>query len=1006
FGTILPVELTNEDIRNSAAYKEYYAVASGVEPPKTKASIRKTQSSSDTTMPPPVSKGTRLQTSAKGDEGPNVEDEDNELYGDVNINLEGQDVQMTDVHTTHVLEDTYVTLTLVNPDGQQQSSSVSSQFVSNMLNPSPDAGIHSLFESTPRVEVPVTTTVEPLLLTAPTLPPPSIPTISQVQQAPAPSLATAPSTSLQDLLNFGSLFGFDCRLKTLEANFSEFMQTNQFFEAVSSIPAQAENEDFLNKLDENIQKIIKEQVKKHIKVQVSKILLKIEKTVNEQLEAEVLTRSSNSSKTSYAIAVDLSELELKKILIEKMEINKSIHISDEQKNLYKALVDAYKCDKIILDTYRDTVTLKRRQDDEDKDKEPSAGSDRRSKRRRAGKEPESTSAPKEKGIQDLWQNKTLPATHESIQPWISNLAKKADSRTSFVELMDTPVDFLAFVMNWLKVDTLTPELLAGPTYELMKGSCKSLVELEFFLEEVYKATTDEGDWNNPEGQQYPHDLLNPLPLIPNSRGRHVIPFDHFINNDLEYLRGGASTKINMLSGESLIGGANVNNSMVLRSMGNLLEMSTPNIESSLVIEHLIVEWHNYKHLDWITVCRDNDKLYKFKEGDLKRLRIQDIKDMLLLLVQGNLINLTVDECFAFNVCLRMFTRSIVIQRRMEDLQLGVESYQKKLNLIKSDTYRSNLKRKEAYTAYSNPRGFIYHNKDKQNSDKVLKLENFKKDALLKLFKLSNQEREDLNEIAEEIPAADVAELETITSMAMEAKVLEVELALLCGRMFLKESDKIKSMSVVFPILIHGSVMASKPKTMQDAVEFATELMDKKIHTFAERQIENKRKQDDNQQQQNKRQNTSRAYTAGPGEKNPYGGSKPLCSKCNYHHDGLCTPKCHKCNRVGHLARDCRIPINVNTTNNQRGTRAGQKATCYECGAQGHFKREFLNLKNNNHGNQGGNGNASAKVYVVGNAGAHPDSNVITGMFLLNNRYAFILFDTGSDRSFVSTAFSS
>nr|GFC47988.1 hypothetical protein [Tanacetum cinerariifolium] len=90
-------------------------------------------------------------------------------------------------------------------------------------------------------------------------------------------------------------------------------------------------------------------------------------------------------------------------------------------------------------------------------------------------------------------NKTLPATHGRIQPWISNLAKKADSRTSFNELMDAPVDFSAFVMNRLKVDTLTPELSAGPTYELMKGSCKSLVELECFLEEVYKATVDQLD---------------------------------------------------------------------------------------------------------------------------------------------------------------------------------------------------------------------------------------------------------------------------------------------------------------------------------------------------------------------------------------------------------------------------------------------------------------------------------------------------------------------------------
>nr|GFC59233.1 hypothetical protein [Tanacetum cinerariifolium] len=100
----------------------------------------------------------------------------------------------------------------------------------------------------------------------------------------------------------------------------------------------------------------------------------------------------------------------------------------------------------------------------------------------------------------------------------------------------------------------------------------------------------------------------------------------------------------------------------------------------------IVEWDNYKHLDWITVRRDDDKL----------------------------TNLTAEERFAFNVSLQMFTRSIVIQRRMENLQLSVKSYQKKLNLTKPDTYCSDLKRKEAYIAYSNPRGFIYQNKDKQN----------------------------------------------------------------------------------------------------------------------------------------------------------------------------------------------------------------------------------------------------------------------------------------------------
>nr|GFB57173.1 hypothetical protein [Tanacetum cinerariifolium] len=100
--------------------------------------------------------------------------------------------------------------------------------------------------------------------------------------------------------------------------------------------------------------------------------------------------------------------------------------------------------------------------------------------------------------------------------------------------------------------------------------------------------------------------------------------------------------------------------------------------------------------------------------------------------------------------------------------------------------------------------------------------------------------------------------------------VKIELALMCARMFPEESDKIERYVDGLPDMIHGSVMASKPKTMQDAVEFATELMDKKIHNFVECQTENKRKQDDNQQQENKRQNTGRAYAVGPGEKKPYG----------------------------------------------------------------------------------------------------------------------------------------
>nr|GEZ07703.1 hypothetical protein [Tanacetum cinerariifolium] len=136
-----------------------------------------------------------------------------------------------------------------------------------------------------------------------------------------------------------------------------------------------------------------------------------------------------------------------------------------------------------------------------------------------------------------------------------------------------------------------------------------------------------------------------------------------------------------------------------------------------------------------------------------------------------------------------------------------------------------------------------------------------------------------------------------------------------------------------------SVAASKPKTMQEATEMATGLMDKKIRTYAERQAANKRKFKDTsrnnqgRQQPPKRQDVARAYTVGSSNRQQYAGSRPLCLKCNFNHDGPCTPRCYKCNKIGHLSRNCKSPTNANVANNQSGNKAGQKVTCYECGAQ-------------------------------------------------------------------------
>ncbi|GJZ01155.1 hypothetical protein Tco_0519116 [Tanacetum coccineum] len=426
YGTILPVALTNEDIRNSESYKEYYAIASGTIPPKTKGSKKKAATDTTTKQKPPTvpkqkkekesgkgkQKTTELETISEAvlteaeqlkiitkrsrkethsshasgsgaDEGTGVtpgikmmiraqddededkhdvnettqDDEDDDVHDDDENAQDDDDEEQTEseddgddfihpkltkthddeiiheeetdedkffsiptVQATQEIEDTHVTLTPVNPDGQQQSSSVSSGFVSNMLNPNQDTGVDDIFEQHAEA--------------------------TSLTDTPVTAIATTPSSSLQNLPNFASLFGFDYRLKSLEDNFSELRQTNQYAEALSSIPGIVD-QYLANKMQEAVDVAV-------------------------QLKYDRIREESNTENQQFLDSID-----------------------EGMKKLYKALVDAYEADKILLDTYGDTVTIKRPRDGADDDQEPSAGTDRGSKRRRSRKEPASFHALRE-----------------------------------------------------------------------------------------------------------------------------------------------------------------------------------------------------------------------------------------------------------------------------------------------------------------------------------------------------------------------------------------------------------------------------------------------------------------------------------------------------------------------------------------------------------------------------------------------------------------------------------
>nr|GEV32145.1 hypothetical protein [Tanacetum cinerariifolium] len=669
FGALLPIELTNEDIRNSKAYKEYYAVATGATLPKPKVSVQKTRSSSDTIVTPPtVVAGLGLSTSAKGKQPATTSKAKNEGSGTI--------PGVTDVPTDESKEEISWNSTDEEGDdegkdgdgddegnnGKERDDEDDDEQDDDEAQDDDDQEDEVNDKDDEEEETKDEEIFDPI---------PKIPENTDDKGNDKENLGT----------NVGREEGYDEEEEEDELytdaniNLGRGIQTTQEFKDshVTLTPVNPDGQQQSSSVSSQF---------------MTMAPLPVSAPTLTPLTIATITTTQQRMNEAVKVAVQIQSDRLRdEAQSENDEFLKTIDENMQKIIKEQALVEAYESDKIILDTYGDTVTLKRRRDDDaDKDEEPLAGSDRGSKRRKEGKEPESASAPQEKATRSAGKSKQgyksrhTSASESAIaeEPVHTTFEMEEPSHIEFeTGADDQPIVEPSRHPEWFSqqkkpltpdLDTLTPELLAGPTYELMKGSCKSLVELEFFLEEVYKATTDQLDWVNPKGQQYPHNLLKPLPLIPNSRGHHVIPFDHFINNDLKYLRGGATsckyttsvtkTKAadyghikwiedlvprtmwiqepvgydkHVLWGISHLGrkrqqfygfAINYKSARDVYSKRRIID----------VTEIKIVEWHIYKHLDWITMRQDDDKLYKFKEGDFKRLRIQYIEDMILLLV--------------------------------------------------------------------------------------------------------------------------------------------------------------------------------------------------------------------------------------------------------------------------------------------------------------------------------------------------------------------------------------
>ncbi|GJT43053.1 hypothetical protein Tco_0951768 [Tanacetum coccineum] len=532
---------------------------------------------------------------------------------------------------------------------------------------------------------------------------------------------------------------------------------------------------FLSKpLTTRIKDQVKDQLPQILPKQVSNFApLVIEELIKKSRDEVTLAKVSSQIHSTYEAASTLTEFELKKILLDKMEKGESYLAAPEHRDCYDSLKNkdaepttgpkkkdstsgSSKGTKSQSKSSRKSVQLEEpvfevADSDMPQDQEGNMGDNEDEPRKETAfrqdwfKKP---TPPQEPTDPDWYVGKT---TQEGpTQNWLMTLAASTSTDKSlkdFDELMSTPIDFSRYILNGLKIKNLTQEILLGPAFRLLKGTRSNYAELEYDFEECYKALSEKLDWENPEGGDYPFDLSKPLPLITRGK-RQRVPFEYFINNDLKYLQGGVSTMTYTTS--------TTKTKATQYDLPGIEDM-VPNIWSSvkvaydryalwgishwreqrksfyayargiqsrgdvystkriLAVTHVkVMRKHGYGYLEEIVVRRADNILYIFKERDFPRLWINDIEDMLILVVQNRLTNLSGDDVADFVIALRMFTRSLVIQKRVEDLKLGVESYQKKINVTKPDTTRLDLRKRHPYTPYKDPQGFIYVDDYKRN----------------------------------------------------------------------------------------------------------------------------------------------------------------------------------------------------------------------------------------------------------------------------------------------------